>query len=440
MIDNHCSSENDFHEVIKYIYDEFEISKCDLKSCNSIKRNYRDRTKYGNNNYQRKSIYYGYDNTKQISSIQICDIIHSYIFHTYDLILIKNEELQQQQYITSNNKTSEFGLNSPNALNKGSKDHFAYDFDLCDTSTLLKKKKLQATTDIYNGFSSNNKFFTTIKDVDTKMDDDDDDEDAKENSNDNHSNIFDQWFGKYIDYLNDEDLGTKYKDLKDEMLNNTLYTISENDWNDILKRSMILSKTEKAKQLKSNANNYGLERNISITFNHIMCIIFYCDYKDLRLKYLNLFKIKQNEKLESFKNRHSELLNFSLLLCECYYGFARNIDKDTILYHGINKPLMFSDHNINIFGPLSMTKEFMVSQIFSQSNNYIIGFKKPQNSSLKVFDCSWISSFQNEHEYFTINYARLRINNIFDCREFYNYSDYFYGINILLLLEFFIFY
>lgn len=86
IIESHTNNELNFLLLIDYLYNKinkFSLIKCEYKKCDCLRRNYRVRSKYGINNYSRKSIYFGFDDTKQISSIQICDIIHSYLLHSF---------------------------------------------------------------------------------------------------------------------------------------------------------------------------------------------------------------------------------------------------------------------------------------------------------------------------------------------------------------------
>ena len=93
---------NDFHHIIhehqfKTIYQIFTLYyksanhciKCKSSKgdgiCKLLKRNYRSRDKNYHNNLYRQRLYYGYNLSTEITTQQILDYIHCYIYHSYDL-------------------------------------------------------------------------------------------------------------------------------------------------------------------------------------------------------------------------------------------------------------------------------------------------------------------------------------------------------------------
>ena len=107
---------NDFHYIInKYnyhlIYDIFnknDNENCIYNNnnlCKLLCRNHRNKNKNYLNNILRKQLYYGYNQSTEITTQQILDYIHCFIYHSYEINMIFTPK--QQNELLKNEKQYE---------------------------------------------------------------------------------------------------------------------------------------------------------------------------------------------------------------------------------------------------------------------------------------------------------------------------------------------
>ena len=109
-----------------------------------------------------------------------------------------------------------------------------------------------------------------------------------------------------------------YNNLKEELLNNKLATFSINEWQTTQQKS-ILKLNAKQKiyciendplQIKYREKFYGISSDDSISVEHIMSILFYCNFTENCRKLSETFRKKiYYETDESLKKRHSQFYN-----------------------------------------------------------------------------------------------------------------------------------
>lgn len=168
----------------------------------------------------------------------------------------------------------------------------------------------------------------------------------------------------------------RYDNFKDEMLNNKTAPISLDEWNST--RTKTMQKYESWKvypdwPLKCGFGHldeetgqegdggtghgwfrlYGIPKYVSITIQHLMALLFYCNYTFHQNKLTATYRrIYWNETDKSLKRRHAEFHWWGRLLrelVECF-GIDMRFAKKSTFYHGINVELLFQStyfHGLN---------------------------------------------------------------------------------------------
>ena len=164
---------NDFHHIINTyeyntIYQLFTLyyksannciksknknntSKSDKNLCKLLQRNYRNRNKSYQNNRHRQRLYYGYNASTEITTQQILDYIHCFIYHSYELgfkftpkqtkVLNDHFNLYKQQLI--DNESMEHSKSAQTSKTENKSDEKSD--DLPKRGSLLYNQKIEHT-------------------------------------------------------------------------------------------------------------------------------------------------------------------------------------------------------------------------------------------------------------------------------------------------------
>eukprot|EP01084_Bolivina_argentea_P226122 382001_1 len=176
--------------------------------------------------------------------------------------------------------------------------------------------------------------------------------------------------------------------------------------------------------------HYCIDEEAPLKFEHLLVLVFYCDYTDLSTDFSSSFrKMKKFETLNQIKKRNGEYYYFSKYLRECVevYGQCSGWDDNGDLrgpfFSGISMVMNMPSFNIRLCAPTSTSIQIEVAIKFSTTDGMIIEFDTPNNSPqhkyLKAFNVSWISRYKSEDErlffggfYFTkIVSVRIRSSN-----------------------------
>eukprot|EP01084_Bolivina_argentea_P020807 38652_1 len=388
--------------------DEFKtifnnISKCDIKNCKAMIRNYRDRSKPSN-------IFYSHENVqstaKQMLSQQILDRIHCHHHHSFDMAMriLSDEKLQINQV----------------------------------DSNILKLSKKQYHP-ILNRVT-NNKFI--LNSIYTEQA-------TKVNEENVYSfgNEYDYWcYINNYDHRKDKFVNRKYLSMKEELTNNIIYRISIDQFNNEYNKAQIYQTTVWCKHIRSLdkfARKCRIKINSLMSIQHLVAIMIYCNYDYLQNHFSSTFRaLYSNESYYSMKRRNSNFWHLSKYLIESVYVFGnKSNDKNKInkFYHGINKELYFQSTVAIFNGPLSTSSEFEVAVNFASNlSNGLVVELQPTPYTDYYFSASWISDFSNEAEFIFIaqsfnhsEMAPLTITNITSTATCEQFSDYLKALNIL---------
>eukprot|EP01084_Bolivina_argentea_P084624 152977_1 len=346
---------------------------CDITKCNIYLRNNRERETQLNECNDKHLLTY----------INILDSIHCYFVHSVDVgyrILHKldNESVTQVDSIGS-------------------------DLELSRLKSYLhtKRQKLRQTRGTCR--FQNNKFMTQIaqkheQKVEMKNNNNND-EDQQENEDIQYS------FGKWFDYWSDSRFKAKYQTLKHELLNNKIFTMTQELLEAAFdKAEFLLKHTDKIKRLNC-CGDYsdicGIKSNRPITIDNILSILLYTDYDTLSFKFSSTFrKLEINETFFEVQRRNQEYFHWSKLLCETVNCYGNRVDDTEInvFYHGVSL-LYFTKFIAEFNAPTSTTTKLQIATVFAKTDGIILELHKCYECcSLRYFNCSFISDFGNEEE------------------------------------------
>eukprot|EP01084_Bolivina_argentea_P282802 484177_1 len=104
----------------------------------------------------------------------------------------------------------------------------------------------------------------------------------------------------------------------------------------------------------------------------IISLIIYCNYNKMRNQLKNgFYKLKQEDNMNEFKIRHSEIVNWCKCISEgvhCFGEILNNNNKNKYLYYNINCKLIFNKLEIRFNIPMSTTNKYIIAKCFNNNN------------------------------------------------------------------------
>eukprot|EP01084_Bolivina_argentea_P300022 517223_1 len=208
-------------------------------------------------------------------------------------------------------------------------------------------------------------------------------------------------------------IAKKYNGIKFEILNNTIFALGIYEYelsmikaNSLITES-IVKKTEPLDICEE--FHYGIMQDSTMTIEHLLSLILYCDWSDLCTEFSSTFrKEKSYESISSVIKRNMEFANWSRLLRETVelYGLHYPKDKFDIgvkgpFFTGISCELAIPEFNIRLNGPTSTSKQVEIARRFGDGG---IVIQLNNNGSfsdakLRTFSCAFISNYAAEDEY-----------------------------------------
>eukprot|EP01084_Bolivina_argentea_P300972 519101_1 len=213
----------------------------------------------------------------------------------------------------------------------------------------------------------------------------------------------------------------------------------------MLKATKYMS-SDKVKQIRANNFDeylhYGIEKNSSITIQHIMSIIVYCDFTKYSTKFSKSFrKASSFEPINLVKKRNRYFYWESKILRETVeiYGHNGNeyakIWEKGPFYSGVNCLLVVPSFSIRLCSPTSTSKQFAVGINFAKKNGIIIQINNNGNfnsTGVPFFDCSWVSTYGEEDErLFVGGFIPIRVETIQIIKTSQNFYTSFHALFVL---------
>lgn len=438
IFDQHKCNEHEF----QYIFDNLPIMQ-NVKNRNDIKCNVLNCGKFSRNERNQNISQYNDENDiQEINCIQILDRIHSTFYHSFDLF-----QLSITERISEEHKCTE--------------EHSFADISKCLSFLKEKQSKLKQIRKRLN--ITRNKFITKL---DSFLD---------------NNHIIRSTFGYEYNYWNVRNatdiipnetqnmrqlfIKSKYSNLKQELLSNSLCRISTHDWNVTCETAKNLLLTLKMTQYKAvgndaQLNKYNIKYNQMLSINYIISALVFSNYAMMNNTLMSTFHIKHTPTMtneSTFMNnvismmdtrdmiqRHSQLANFAKTLYELIVIYGKYMT-DNEIYHGINsinKNIVNDKHLFQTcyHSYISASKKSTVVYQYMNDDGIIIGLKKCKINGPKIFDISWISNFEYEEELLVVCcstnvHTFMSISSIFD---FQSQKYYYYEILAIHVLSHFL--
>ena len=226
---------------------------------------------------------------------------------------------------------------------------------------------------------------------------------------DKHLDTYD--YGKRIDYYGDLALSNasialikaKYRDFKQEMLINTIETLSYSEYDGFYRKATSLSKKYAIKQIKAKTSHIptyfsNIVIGSSISTQHILAIILYTDTNSLTYKLRKTFRLYENGKLKSDKiiiSDVSEYFYWGKLLYECVSVYGKYVDVNQEYYQGLSHIFTFNAPYRPSNMPLSTTTQIDVANNFMGPAGMVLTYLGEHSKCLSV---KCFSKFSHEEE------------------------------------------
>ena len=184
------------------------------------------------------------------------------------------------------------------------------------------------------------------------------------------------WEGKRKNYeenigysLGDWFVEKKYGNLKEELLNNLVHTLSASQFAVTLRKATdkLNERRKRGKVLRCNDScweeSYGIAKSEEITIEHVVAILLYTNYSDLCYLFSATYrKIHEYEEDEDMLLRHTEYGIWGRLLREAVecFGIGTGDGHIKTFFHGVSSTLIFDSTSIRLCGPVSTTSSMML--------------------------------------------------------------------------------
>eukprot|EP01084_Bolivina_argentea_P002738 5070_1 len=241
-------------------------------------------------------------------------------------------------------------------------------------------------------------------------------------------------------------LKPKFKNIKEEALNNEFKKLSKDNWNQTLRKSQIFFNSWARKRISTKYNGqyndqiteYKEEwkRGQVVKLPDIVTLKLYTDYDKLQFALKKCFRFETFDTVaqvydnmsdeqfklveENYENNRNDLIkrlrNFyhwrgQLLIVLNKFGTRLNEKNNMILYHGVNaKMILLPAQRYSFNGPLSTSSSYHVARSFSTAKGMVLKITSqfPRLNYCNAFEASLISDYPEEQEWLVgFMYVRL---------------------------------
>lgn len=365
--------ENNFEkENIERVFNLFntKLGKCEyLNKCVIHSRNIRCKEEC-TSVLVRKQLYYGYCSSEEIVCIQYFDTIHDYIFHSRQILYpekyppyppsVKKISIVNNygRRISSNHRR----LNSKILETKESEGMERRKITVKEITNKEMKDNEEILVDILVDDKFHSKFITEVFDQTSMI-----------NIKPSFGISFVYWNGYrgWNNYIS----SSYYKNLKVELLNNKLYAVCVEQWNDIVLKSLKMKQSNfgiqwKAKNAGILNKRYNIPVELPISQPHIICILFYINFKMLAyfFKRYGCRKLHRKEMKVDVRGRNVLIGNWYKLFTECVTLFGDITTNEQVFYHGLSEHILFDEFKPNFNCMISCTANLRIVQNLIQDN------------------------------------------------------------------------
>ena len=154
----------------------------------------------------------------------------------------------------------------------------------------------------------------------------------------------------------------KYRSLKEECLQNTIHSMTIQQFARIMFSAFMYRQSTNGRKLKANDLGAGNQMcevpvNIPLSVSHIFVLLMYCNLTDLQYKYKK-FGCRERDKdqsLEELKEMNQEIAHWHRLLDEVVLFFGDNVTPKQMFFTGLNAKLSFETFAPSFNAPFSTT-------------------------------------------------------------------------------------
>eukprot|EP01084_Bolivina_argentea_P083866 151818_1 len=240
----------------------------------------------------------------------------------------------------------------------------------------------------------------------------------------------------------------KYKTIKDEVLNNTIFALGLYSLNVSIKKTEKYMNAGKVKGMvvrqvfgQNDPLKYNLKNGTPITFHHILAIILYCDESDLSREFSKTFrKTSLHQTIAEIIKQNQQYAVWSRLCRETveYYGhkgFGDVVEKTTInsligpFYCGLSVEMALPEFSIRLASPTSTSLQEEIAIRFAGEEGLLMRLNNNGteiSGDLRGFLCSWLSNYPLEAEVLFIGGEyRMKIESVSTITTQQNFSPFF---------------
>eukprot|EP01083_Nonionella_stella_P276006 937596_1 len=407
---------NDFHHLLDHHSLQFEAifniltqnsnggAICTLRECAMVRRNRRDRAlctdKY------LEELYGNYDVAMQ----QVMDSIHCYYFHSFDsgyklCEKDKNQILALAMTEDANN-TTQIRQRTDDPLRR-CLDQFVNQRMSLRRNSSKFTSHLKETQMNYN-FGLRlfywDYYKTQVGTIDPVWMD----------RTDSHHDVTNPGY-----LLQDLYVASKYQNLKQELTQNGICTLSTAKWENHVRKASKHAQTDTFKAMKCTATFSfmpfveenkcygGITKESSITLPHIIAMMVHCNEDGLNAKFSASCRMSKDGDVVAFVRKHSNYAHLGRLLREFVDLFGTHFDSKIPLYSGIDAHMEFTSANTRIKGPFSATTVYAVARGFADvhgNDGMILELYVPYQwlCGSNSYSCQYLTDYTSEQEVFFI--------------------------------------
>eukprot|EP01083_Nonionella_stella_P037943 103357_1 len=427
----------------------------DLADCIIFTRVNRDREQTKSTKSRNKTYFIrGNDehNSLEVTTQQLCDCIHDWIFHIPIIPLLTKSASQQD----SNDKEHKTNANNSDE----DWDYDASEIALVrslrsNTNDAMARKKAIAklqngdkyfqhskfvtnTTEFEanNTKNANNKFNTMVGDDEKKTD-----ANASMASSVMASPSYE--FGIEMMYSEEFKQFARYKSIRDEVLNdqNKQYSLTMHQWEDTVTKAEHYANSVFGKTIKATVkdDDLNIKMDDPLTTDALIACLLYTNFTDLQRKFSSSTrryshqqsKTDNDIRIEHYRDYYSwgQALMVSI---KCY---GQKMNETMSFYHGINTELVFADFTAYFNCPTSTTGQLSVAALFASDQGIILSLsgKIKGGGKAKFMNVSWFSDYPNEDERLLYGYHnQLEILSIYTAQ--FNYVKFIRALKVFDIL------
>ena len=219
----------------------------------------------------------------------------------------------------------------------------------------------------------------------------------------------------------------KYGSLKEELLNNTIYEMDSNDWDELLQKVSAYHSTKyirgiTVRDLGAANRKCEIPIGLPLTKSHLLVLMSYTNNTKMQyhFKKYGCKKLYQKQPLNELIKSHLEISNWYRLLFETIYFYGTVCNQNNTFYTGMSIRLSFSTFVPIFASPISTSSEFCVAHKFSKGAGIVLTLKPLPSSIDRYFNVELLSDYPDEKECLFFTIKRLEITNI----------NYFKGKNV----------